>query len=141
MTLTDIATEPYRSREDCLNEFLSLAGKTQFDTKKPEDFDQSVLACIDEEFDEVVEAVEDMLAACEGDYPYGEARENLVKEITDLAYVVSQIAWYFGVPLQQAFDRVHANNMTKVQDGKILRRDDGKILKPDGYVPVDMKGL
>lgn len=140
LTLTDI-TPAYRSREDRVGDFATLAGKTPFVPETDPDFDQSILACIDEEFDEVVEAVDDYLDACEGNYPMGEARENLVKEITDLAYVVSQIAWYFDVPLEQAFQRVHENNLTKVQDGKIKRREDGKILKPDGYKPVSMKGL
>ena len=41
-----------------------------------------------------------------------------------------------------AFELVHKNNMTKVgSDGKVLRNPDGKILKPDGFVPVDLTTL
>lgn len=41
-----------------------------------------------------------------------------------------------------AFELVHKNNMTKVgPDGKVLRNPDGKILKPDGFVPVDLTTL
>ena len=41
-----------------------------------------------------------------------------------------------------AFELVHKNNMTKVgPDGKILRNPDGKILKPQGFVPVDLTTL
>ena len=67
-------------------------------------------------------------------------RANLRKEWADLQYVVSQAAVYYEIP-SEAFDRVHANNMTKVVDGKVRFRDDGKILKPEGYKPVDMSGL
>ena len=42
----------------------------------------------------------------------------------------------------QAFELVHKNNMTKVgPDGKVLRNPDGKILKPQGFVPVDLTTL
>ena len=41
-----------------------------------------------------------------------------------------------------AFELVHKNNMTKVgPDGKVLRNPDGKILKPNGFVPVDLTTL
>ena len=41
-----------------------------------------------------------------------------------------------------AFDLVHKNNMTKVgPDGKCLRDPDGKILKPEGFNPVDLSQL
>lgn len=41
-----------------------------------------------------------------------------------------------------AFELVHKNNMTKVgPDGKCLRDPDGKILKPEGFKPVDLSQL
>ena len=41
-----------------------------------------------------------------------------------------------------AFELVHKNNMTKVgPDGKVLRNPDGKILKPEGFKPVDLSQL
>ena len=43
---------------------------------------------------------------------------------------------------EEAFNRVHANNMTKVgADGKVIRNEYGKILKPEGFVPVDLSDL
>lgn len=42
----------------------------------------------------------------------------------------------------EAFERVHLNNLQKVgPDGKVLRNPDGKILKPQGFVPVDLSDL
>ena len=31
-----------------------------------------------------------------------------------------------------AFNEVHRSNMAKLVDGKVIRRDDGKVLKPEG---------
>lgn len=69
------------------------------------------------------------------------ARANLVKEMADVQYVLSQLAIFYDIDLQTAFNRVAANNMTKVQDGKVVYREDGKILKPEGYQKPDMRGL
>lgn len=70
-----------------------------------------------------------------------EARKNLVKEIADVQYVLSQLAIFYGINLEEAFNRVADNNMTKVQDGKVIYSDTGKILKPEGYQKPDMSGL
>lgn len=43
--------------------------------------------------------------------------------------------------IEESFKRVHESNMTKVVDGKVLRREDGKILKPDTYRRVDLTDL
>jgi predicted HAD superfamily Cof-like phosphohydrolase len=43
--------------------------------------------------------------------------------------------------VEEAFNRVHENNMTKVVDGKVIRNSAGKILKPEGFVPVDLTDL
>lgn len=45
-----------------------------------------------------------------------------------------------GYPLQAAWDEVHRSNMAKVgADGKVKRREDGKILKPEGWTPPDIE--
>jgi predicted HAD superfamily Cof-like phosphohydrolase len=43
--------------------------------------------------------------------------------------------------IEEGFNRVHKNNMTKGPDGKVSRSPEGKILKPDGFVPVDLSDL
>jgi len=41
-----------------------------------------------------------------------------------------------------AFDLVHANNMNKLgPDGKPIFREDGKIIKPEGFQKVELKTL
>jgi predicted HAD superfamily Cof-like phosphohydrolase len=37
-----------------------------------------------------------------------------------------------------AFNEVHRSNMAKLVDGKVLRRDDGKVLKPEGWQPPQL---
>jgi NTP pyrophosphatase (non-canonical NTP hydrolase) len=68
--------------------------------------------------------------------------ECLAKELADLVYVAYGTAVSFGIDLDEALRRVHASNMSKVdEDGLVTRRPDGKILKPANYQPPDMRGV
>jgi predicted HAD superfamily Cof-like phosphohydrolase len=93
-------------------------------------------ACFGEEVTELFHAINNYLIA-----PNDTTRQELVKEWADAQVTLSQLAWFFDIPADPAFNRVHQNNMTKLVDGKIVRREDGKILKPEGYVKPDMSGL
>lgn len=47
-----------------------------------------------------------------------------------------------GKTLQEVFRRVHQSNMSKLgEDGKPVRREDGKILKGPNYQPVDLTDI
>lgn len=130
------------NREEKVQEFRRAAGKGSYDwLNEPGNVDLSVMASLEEEFNEFVEAEEIYRSACKHGHGIAEARANLCKEWADLQYVVSQAAAYYEIPGDAAFNRVHNNNMTKVVDGKVIFRSDGKILKPEGYQPVDMSGL
>jgi hypothetical protein len=66
---------------------------------------------------------------------------ELAKELVDLVYVTVGMAVEFGYPLDRVWDEVHASNMRKIgPDGKFVVRDDGKILKPEGWVGPDIEG-
>lgn len=56
---------------------------------------------------------------------------NELKELADLLYVVYGYANAVGWDIQEAFRRVHENNLGRItqDDGTIKRREDGKILK------------
>lgn len=85
---------------------------------------------IDEEHLEVVEAHADLL----DDITNKRAREHLLKELADLVYVCHQMAAAFDWDLGEAYRRVHASNMSKLdKDGNPIRREDGKILKGPRY--------
>ena len=65
--------------------------------------------------------------------------ENLAKELADIIYIVCGTAVSYGIPLDKVFDEVHRSNMAKLVDGKPIRREDGKILKPEGWMPPNIK--
>lgn len=69
----------------------------------------------------------------------GPAPADLVEcadALADLTVVVKGTGHTMGIPVDAAFDVVHATNMAKVgPDGKVTRRDDGKVLKPAGWQP------
>jgi predicted HAD superfamily Cof-like phosphohydrolase len=67
--------------------------------------------------------------------------EALAKELADLLYVVYGTADLLEIPLEAVFAEVHRSNMSKVgPDGQVLRREDGKILKPSTYREADVRG-
>jgi predicted HAD superfamily Cof-like phosphohydrolase len=69
-------------------------------------------------------------------------KANLLKEMADVQYVLSGMAATFGLPLEEAFDRVHESNLSKFDDeGKPIRREDGKILKGPNYYPPFLEDL
>lgn len=67
--------------------------------------------------------------------------ENIAKELADIIYIVCGTAVSYGIPLDRVFDEVHRSNMAKLVDGKPIRREDGKILKPEGWTPPDIKKI
>ncbi len=84
---------------------------------------------IDEEVNkELLPAIErrDMVAVADG--------------IADSIYVLTGMALEFGIPLECVWEAVQAANMAKLDPitGKVRRREDGKVLKPDGWQPPDI---
>ncbi|MDA0710577.1 MAG: HAD family hydrolase [bacterium] len=53
--------------------------------------------------------------------------------LVDAIYYICDFAVRNGINLDPLFEIVHGANMQKVVRGKVIRRDDGKILKPDGW--------
>lgn len=71
-----------------------------------------------------------------------EAKAHLLKELADLLYVTFGFAELFNLPLDEAFVEVHLNNMSKLgPSGKPIRREDGKVLKPEGFKECDLRPL
>jgi predicted HAD superfamily Cof-like phosphohydrolase len=63
--------------------------------------------------------------------------------LADLIYVAVGMALEFGLPLAEVWAEVQAANMRKVdpETGKVKKRDDGKVLKPDGWEPPDVRAI
>ena len=53
--------------------------------------------------------------------------------LVDAIYYICDFAIRNGINLDPLFEIVHTANMQKVVNGKVIRRDDGKILKPEGW--------
>lgn len=64
-----------------------------------------------------------------------EGNLNDLKECCDLIYVCAQyLNTAVGADKANAlFNAVHNNNMEKCINGKLVKREDGKILKPEGF--------
>lgn len=122
------------NREMRAGEFLLAANKVQYSEDGP--YELSYENGLKEEVAELSEAMFNYV-----NNPSPKTRGELLKEWADAQIVLSNIAWYFDIPSDAAFNRVHTNNMTKVVDGKVILREDGKILKPEGYQKPSMKGL
>ena len=60
--------------------------------------------------------------------------------LTDLLYVVYGAGHAFGIDLDECFKEVHQSNLSKLgPDFRPIKREDGKVLKPDTYFPPDLK--
>ena len=69
-------------------------------------------------------------------------KEECLKELADLVYVCYQYAENMGWFLDEALDRVHKSNMSKLdEDGKPIYREDGKVLKGPNYKPPTLTDL
>lgn len=98
---------------------------------------QKQLTLITEEYKELVEALEDATTHIQNP----RARTEALKELADLVYVSFQLAAACGWELDEALDRVHQSNLSKLVDGKPVKREDGKVLKGPNYQPPHLDDL
>jgi len=59
--------------------------------------------------------------------------------LVDAIYYICDCAVRHGMNLDPLFEIVHSANMKKVVNGKVIRRPDGKILKPEGWEKPEPK--
>lgn len=62
----------------------------------------------------------------------------LAHELTDLLYVTYGALTTLGIDADAVFAEVHRANMAKLGGP---RREDGKLLKPGGWQPADVRGV
>lgn len=109
--------------EQAVRTFMEAAGQGKSDDKAVVDLR---LALIDEEYTELVEALS-----------WGDP-VHIAKELADLVYVVVGTAIALGIPFNEVFAALQTSNMSKVgPDGKVTKREDGKILKGDTYIAAE----
>lgn len=83
------------------------------------------------------EAKETTSAMASGDLP------QIADGLADLIYVSIGAALEFGIPLGAVWAEVQRSNMAKVDPstGKVRKRADGKVLKPEGWTPPDIERI
>jgi len=90
---------------------------------------------IREESNEFLAAAEE----CFADPENTKAREELVKELSDLVFVCYQFAATYGIDLDKAMTLVFESNLSKLDEqGKPIYREDGKVLKGPNYAPPNL---
>jgi predicted HAD superfamily Cof-like phosphohydrolase len=120
-----------RETMDAVWEFMEKAGDVKPDRPSlPPHFVRDLRAkMLREEFEEYEEA---------------EANDDMVEiadALADMVYIIAGTAIRYGIPLDAVFREVHGTNMAKLIDGKLRYRDDGKILKPEGWRPPDVASV
>ena len=76
---------------------------------------------------------------------YAEAARNgdlleILDALADIGYILAGTIINHGMQhiYDEAFDEVHRSNMAKLVNGKVIRRDDGKVLKPVNWKPPQL---
>jgi predicted HAD superfamily Cof-like phosphohydrolase len=109
------------------NEELGVSINEYFDYMKPEEFETHRKLILEE------------LRETELAQKTAAGRSEVLDGIVDTLYLVFGMAVRYGIKpalLEAAFDEVHQTNMAK-RGGPV--REDGKILKPKGWKPPNLK--
>lgn len=93
----------------------------------PRNAEQLRLSLLKEEFSE------ELIPALEA-----EDLVEIADAIADTIYVLLGTAVSYGIDLRPIWDEIHQSNMAKVGGGQ---REDGKVMKPEGWQPPDVAGL
>lgn len=137
---------------------LYHASVAEFINKFEASKDQQLwLNLINEEADEVIEAASnllkeycDLVYVCAGmdvvtgkDAPFTQLPPFMQHKMKFVLRILEAFTQAFDDDtLDEAFTRVHASNMSKLgEDGKPIRRSDGKIQKGPNYKPADLLDL
>ena len=61
----------------------------------------------------------------------------------DLKWVIEGLERTLKIPQQDVWNEVARSNLAKIdgETGKVLKRNDGKVLKPEGWTPPDIKSI
>jgi predicted HAD superfamily Cof-like phosphohydrolase len=57
----------------------------------------------------------------------------------DLIWVIEGLMYSLGIDPQTVWDEVAKSNFSKTVDGQLIKREDGKVLKPDTFKPPNIQ--
>ena len=65
---------------------------------------------------------------------------EVLDALADIGYILAGTIINHGMQhiYDDAFNEVHRSNMAKLVNGKVIRREDGKVLKPEGWQPPQL---
>ena len=65
---------------------------------------------------------------------------EVLDALADIGYILAGTIINHGMQhiYDDEFNEVHRSNMAKLVNGKVIRRDDGKVLKPEGWQPPQL---
>jgi len=99
------------------------------DQPKTEDNQLLYANLIDEEFKEFVSALH--------------SKDNVeqLDACMDMIWVILGYCYMKGFNVKGAWDEVSRSNLSKInpETGKVFKRQDGKVLKPDGWTPPQLE--
>lgn len=85
---------------------------------------------IREEFDELMRAY------------FGKDMVEIADGCADLKWVIEGLEHTLQLPQQAIWNEVSRSNLSKISStGKVLKREDGKVLKPEGWSPPDIEKI
>lgn len=131
----------YKTNEDKVYEFQKAMGQ-DINVDYSADLLRLRMALIEEEMKELKDEVKIAIEESEnkGSVSFV-TKTQILKELCDLQYVVSGFAVTFGLPIEPAFNRVHASNMSKLEDGKPVKNEKGKVMKGKNYEAPSLTDL
>lgn len=60
----------------------------------------------------------------------------------DLKWVIEGLEHTLQIPQQAVWNEVARSNLSKISStGKVIKREDGKVLKPEGWTPPNIKAI
>lgn len=84
----------------------------------------------------IAEETSEYLEACENKDIVG-----IADALGDQLYIICGTILRHGLQekMEAIFDEIHRSNLSKLEKGRVLRREDGKVLKGSEYTPPDLK--
>lgn len=109
--------------------FMEAADQLKTEKEDIEQLSQLYMDLVTEEYEETLEAFKqgDVIGIADG--------------LADMVWVIMGLANVLNIPFEDVWGEVRASNMSKCVDGKLIKRDDGKVMKPSTYFPPNIASV